>query len=800
MKDIIQSSQLSHYKAEFERYANARFAGILLKGYHSKYNPGKDYKTAKQPIVRGFTSEGYPPPSVDDLVHHIQEGGWVGYRLPPGIMVIDNEDPDTIAEIDDTCKDNRPPTQRTNNGKQWTFSCHSDIRGADGVYTRSGLRVTYRLPVKNYVIMPPINGRTWEYEGNLEAPPPLPDKLLPYRKDNKDDLLYCIGWEIHRLKKADIWGSYEELLSMSVFFVEIGIPDENIHDLFKIVFGKSYDQQETGYFLERDRQRIDQNEPVIGTGTFFESLKNKELHDLKGFAIALEKVMKPVKEKKAEGKEDKDTKEKKELYSASFPGLVDVVVDEKGQPSYLIKHGDDFHLTRGHEIDGIEYTPPSKEHLPFELPKADQVKRWYRDDDDGKLFEDVYLYLKRFSYINPAYRTLLTCYVFCTYIQEHPDIYYLAEIVFYAPPEYGKSRTGKAIISIAYRGIHLVTLKEANVFRYSQNLQATIFFDIKSLWKKAEKNDCEDVLLLRFEKGAKASRVIYPERGPFRDTVYYDIFGPTIIATNEAIHNILDTRAINIPIPNKPGNYENLSPLKGLELKERLTAWRARMMGKLLPMIDPLPGVQGRLRDISEPLIQVCALVQPKRLSMLQKVIQEVAGQRIEDKRSTIEGQIVTYLKDKAPDVIPMWEIKTSELVSYLNEDRSDRHKLDSRYIGKKLNSMGIVTRISHGKSIMTIRRGILTDLINAYTMQAGYSPNSPNSPTQEIPMRNEGVNEGERQHDPVNEVNEEDFTHPAKTVGDKEDGEFGECGELDEDFLHEEDGIPNVDGERCES
>jgi hypothetical protein len=72
--------------------------------------------------------------------------------------------------------------------------------------------------------------------------------------------------------------------------------------------------------------------------------------------------------------------------------------------------------------------------------------------------------------------------------------------------------------------------------------------------------------------------VLYPEKGAFKDMVYYSIYGPTIIATNEAVHKILDTRCIPIIMPNKPGDYENPIPEKAQELKERLTAWRARII------------------------------------------------------------------------------------------------------------------------------------------------------------------------------------------------------------------------------
>ena len=269
-------------------------------------------------------------------------------------------------------------------------------------------------------------------------------------------------------------------------------------------------------------------------------------------------------------------------------------------------------------------------------------------------------------------------------------------LLFFAVPERGKSRTGKSITYISYRGIHVVDLREANLFRFSQNLKATIFFDLMDLWKKAEKNGAEDILLLRYEKGAQASRVIYPEKGAFNDMVFYDVYGSTLIATNKAVHKILSSRCININMPNKPGDYENPTPEKAQELKERLTAWRARVMNKPLPEIDLIQGLNGRLWDISKPLLQVCRLVYSQGFDELKNALLEVAGQRVEDKKESIEGQIIATLQELSPKGLTEWIIKTSDLLKGLNEERPDTHKLTSQYVGKKLKVMGLHTTDVH--------------------------------------------------------------------------------------------------------
>lgn len=421
--------------------------------------------------------------------------------------------------------------------------------------------------------------------------------------------------------------------------------------------------------------------------------------------------------------QDQDEEEKK--LSAYFPGLVDLVVDDSGKVVYLVKVEGCLKTAEFWEVDGIQYLPPSKPHLPFALAEANKVIPYYEYDNDLKLFEDILSYLRRFSYLPDKQWLIVACNVFLGYLQDHPDVHYLPMLLFFAIPERGKSRTGKAITYISFRGVHVVDMRESNLFRFSENLKATIFFDLMNLWKKAEKNGADDILLLRYEKGAKVSRVIFPEKGAFRDTVYYGVYGSTLMATNEPVHKILGSRCIDMPMQNKPGNYENPTPEKAQELKERLTAWRARTMNKPLPQIDTIQGLGGRLWDISKPLLQVCRLVYPQGFDELKNALLEVAGQRTEDKRESIEGQIVAALCELSPKGLFKWKLKTSEILTFLNEDRPDAHKLTSQYVGRKLKSMGIQTRHIHGLSEVSLNRSDFDVILNQYGICEKTLPNS---------------------------------------------------------------------------
>jgi hypothetical protein len=460
---------------------------------------------------------------------------------------------------------------------------------------------------------------------------------------------------------------------------------------------------------------------------FGKAIEKVKIEDLPGIIKALSQVGSETeraiyteqlakKFKISPGKIAKDIKilirsQNKKEVTANFPDLVDIAINSSEEVVFLLG-GLDITTEKEVEIDGKIYIPPRKEDIPFSLPRAEYVfshyRRYYENaESDSALYHDLLTYFRRFSFLRENELQIIALYVFLTYIQDHKDIHYLAVILFYAVPERGKTRTGKAFTYVARRGIHQVDLREANLFRYSQNLQATLFLDIKNLWKKAERSGSEDILLLRYERGASVSRVLYPEKGPFEDMKHFSISGPTIVATNEPVHKILDSRSLLINMENRPGVYEDPTPDKAQELKERLTAWRARASLEPLPDIKHIPELNGRLWDISKPLLQICRLVYPEGLAELQEVLKGIADQRIEDKKESIEGQIVETLYELSPETenIFEWTIKTQEVLDSLNKNRPEAYKLSPQYLGKKLNAMGIRTRKVQGYSEVILKK-----------------------------------------------------------------------------------------------
>jgi len=398
---------------------------------------------------------------------------------------------------------------------------------------------------------------------------------------------------------------------------------------------------------------------------------------------------------------------------ALFPALIDLAEDD-GKTVFLVKDAGGLRTEAVAEVDGVNYVPPGKEHLPFLLPRAENCLSHYQADDRS-LFDDLLAYYRRFSYLPAEQWPIIGLYTFASYLQDHQDIHYQAMLLFHAVPERGKSRTGKAITYVAFRGVHVVDMRESNLFRYSGNLGATIFFDIMDLWKKAEKNGSEDVLLLRCEKGATVARVLYPEKGAFHDTVRYLIGGYTIMASNAEVHKILGSRCLTFSMPNAPGNYENPTPEIGRELKERLVGWRARMMSRPLADLMPIEGISGRLWDICKPLFQLCRVVCPERFEALVDVITAIAGQRIQEKRESFDGLLVNVIYEMTQGDADHFDIPTADVAERFNELwRGDKPK-SKEWTGRRLKALGIQTDTKNRFSMIRLDRVSLNTVLAQY-------------------------------------------------------------------------------------
>jgi len=425
-------------------------------------------------------------------------------------------------------------------------------------------------------------------------------------------------------------------------------------------------------------------------------------------------------------------------YMARFEGLVDLI-EHEGRSAFWAKTSEGMLIKPHIDLNGIRYFPPTKGNIPWLLPKDNQVITEYQNCVDNpalfsqRLYDEIVNYIKCVSDLpNELFYDLLASWCFHTYLLE--GVQYSPMICFFAIPERGKSRSGKALIYIAYRGIHVESLRDAYLIRMADYFGSSIFFDVKSMWKKALQNQSEDILLQRFERGAAVFRVLYPDRGPYKDMVRFSIFGPTLIATNEGIDKILETRALYVHMPEAYRNFENdVVPEAVLPIKEKLTAFRAWFLGQSLP--DIRKPTSGRLGDILKPLLQVIRLVNPSREPAFISLVGELQRERLLDKSLSLDAEILEAVHGLLGRV-ERGLLRVQAITEQLNLNRAENFRLSNHSIGRRLTAMGFTrARAGDGAAAISYDNQQIIQMLIAYGLEE-ISETADSSEPQQPPPR----------------------------------------------------------------
>jgi hypothetical protein len=379
---------------------------------------------------------------------------------------------------------------------------------------------------------------------------------------------------------------------------------------------------------------------------------------------------------------------------------VDLVLDDNGKVMFLAKEAGTLVLKDKHELPDKILVPPPPDKLLWLLPRATEVLKHCSNDTDTQLFSDLVNYHRSISDMpsEDHYRFLAT-WVMHTYCFD--QVQYSPIIWLYAIAERGKSRTGKGCIYAAFRGVHVITLNEAHIIRLATDHKATLFIDVMDLWKQVEKLSTEDLILCRFESGVRMPKVLRPDLGAFNDTEYYDIYGPTMIATNEDIHRILQTRALQVVMPEAHRDFaDDVLPKTGLLMRERLVAFRARLMNTKLPEADK--PARGRLGDILKPLRQIVKHVGQDE-SWFLRLTENIENMRKEEGADSIEARVVSAISGCSSEVAN-GHLFHEAILRVLNADIPERYHISAQKLGK------VTARLGFSKYSSGDRRGIYWD------------------------------------------------------------------------------------------
>lgn len=409
------------------------------------------------------------------------------------------------------------------------------------------------------------------------------------------------------------------------------------------------------------------------------------------------------------------TESTKKKYTACFSSLVDLVEDENGSVVFFVKTESGLAIKPSVEVNGEIFFPPPREKLPFKfLPRAAEVIKHYDQDTDLDLLNDLTAYFQEVSDLPlDGLYYLIAVWVMHTYLMENFD--YSPYLWFFGIPERGKTRTGKAISLVAYRGVHVESLRDAYLIRLASDLKATFFFDVIDIWRKAERAGSEDLLLQRFERGAFVARVLYPEKGAHEDTVFYDIFGPTVVATNEGIHPALESRAITITMKESSREFGDIPVETAISLRERLVAFRARHLGNKLP--EAYKPAKGRFGDILKPLMRIVLLIDPAGEQKFQRIIAELEQERKEQKSDSLDAQLILVLAELEREV-KSGLLSIQFILNRFNETVDERLKTTNQRLGWHLRKLGFRKRRQKDGTYIEYDRELLDRLKDKFGLK----------------------------------------------------------------------------------
>ncbi|MDM7988632.1 MAG: hypothetical protein QUS13_15005 [Smithella sp.] len=272
------------------KYLAIGFKALRLKGYHPDFNPQGDYKTAKQPVDKGFTEKDFNGLTIEEIEKAEKQGFWIGWLVPAGYIIIDSENPEVIKSMDAIAQMTNCSVQKTNRGKQYLFRCNDkDIPASSEYFCAGGYPVTPRVAEKNYVIMPSTNGRTWECWTEPDKLPELPIILLPHDKENKKQVSLRLAWTVgEEYRKGNLAGWEDIDAAFMAYLIERGLDIDSIHECFRLVFRETYDYVRTEAMYGRAKNLKENGKRLIGSGSFVRSINNRNLNSIRRFLVVVD--------------------------------------------------------------------------------------------------------------------------------------------------------------------------------------------------------------------------------------------------------------------------------------------------------------------------------------------------------------------------------------------------------------------------------------------------------------------------------------------------------------------------------
>jgi hypothetical protein len=357
---------------------------------------------------------------------------------------------------------------------------------------------------------------------------------------------------------------------------------------------------------------------------------------------------------------------------ASTPSGPEIVAEVEGANEWPLET-----LTR-------VWTPPEEELVRTSLTEK---------SDSSELWKKVKQWLLR-AVVLPApqegWSDILTAWILGSHL--HRLFSYFPLLYLPGEPERGKTRLGKAIVYLSFRGHYSPSLTPATLFRWREWHGVTILFDVGSVTSLLDNGEMLDFVLNSFERGGWVSKVNNPDGLPQEQVKSYRVYGPTILLTNEPLrrtHGNVRSRCIEISMPEAGHRKvpDAVTPEDARELFARIVAWAAENHTAELPQVET--PFKGRLADMAKPLLQVAQLASPKAVQSIINVLSIQDRERRADNAESWEARVAIALWGCREEV-KQNRLFISQLTEEVNKGRDANEKLTPASVGTARRKLGL--------------------------------------------------------------------------------------------------------------
>jgi hypothetical protein len=410
--------------------------------------------------------------------------------------------------------------------------------------------------------------------------------------------------------------------------------------------------------------------------------------------------------------EDKEAAKKKKVGTKTLvPGLIHLV-KRNGITAYLLHNEDSLYIENTIKIGDYEYQP--KQNLPFYHLEEDILEE-SQEVDYSHLLKNVVEFIKSYLELpEEAGYLILALWVFHTYLIEKVNVSPI--MYFFGLMETGKSRAGEVLQELAYKCERMTSPTEATLFRGAEHFRTTLVIDEVKLWGKGGNQEVARLIKSRYKRGLKVSRINLNLKGE-NQIEYFDVFAPLVIATTEAIPNIIESRCIRFIMQKNanPKVEKTIDTELAKDIRNKLTIFRAKYIDIGLKEVDDIS--RRRLNEILKPLYQILMEIEPKREDEFKSTVKGLEESKKSEEGFTDTAEIVKEL-DKLFNEENRTFIHATELTERLNKSKSSEdEKTNITSVGWKMRPLGFNKEIRGGKVGYIINTDTLSKLTERFNV-----------------------------------------------------------------------------------